>query len=650
KEQPLKVRKKPGRVPTSCAECRRLKLRCDRKVPCEKCVTRGCATICPDGQLVGGRPGNRFILANTEELHDQIDKLNQRVRELENHLKTARAQSQASASVSVTSTSAVQNQSSPSSSSGTHTSPYSNTSSTTSPEVHPEDAPPASEQDDLVDSFGTLTLDRDGSSKFLGNTARSEVSRFQPNGVDHQPSRLSQRFFKASPCGDASCEADPAFAQEVINLLPPMSDAVRTVNAYLDHGQFLYRALSREEVYDQLLNVVYQNDGPKSMYYYQALGLFYAILALGSQFDHDCKPESPQPHEYYLIARAALSLYPPNVSATLWSIQATLHLAEFLELNENETTGSAQAWTFVGLAVRFSHSVRDLYLNSARWKLPAEEVQKRNRLFWDLFTLDTWTSFNFGRPTAISLDYVDCDLPADEEIINADGQREMSFRMWKYKFARVVHKGMAIAFGAKPPPYSAILDVDRQIRDFAVPEHLKMTSPASVQNAPTHVKLQRWIALASKETVLLNLHRAYFAVALDQSPESLSTHRYVPSVLAAYRSAWRLSQACQLVWAELPQYLSRLSLPWSQLLSAAIVMCLFVTRAPTAKMSQSALSELDAVAALFVQAAPTSTSASNFVESVESLKMKAHATFDSTQAMDSSTFTPAELDRLGGKT
>ncbi|KAF8131479.1 hypothetical protein EV363DRAFT_165999 [Boletus edulis] len=27
-----KERKKPGRVPTSCAECRRLKLRCDRKV------------------------------------------------------------------------------------------------------------------------------------------------------------------------------------------------------------------------------------------------------------------------------------------------------------------------------------------------------------------------------------------------------------------------------------------------------------------------------------------------------------------------------------------------------------------------------------------------------------------------------------------
>ncbi|KAI0778884.1 hypothetical protein BD413DRAFT_512605 [Trametes elegans] len=42
-------RKRPGRVPVSCAECRRLKLRCDRKVPCETCTKRGCAALCPDG-------------------------------------------------------------------------------------------------------------------------------------------------------------------------------------------------------------------------------------------------------------------------------------------------------------------------------------------------------------------------------------------------------------------------------------------------------------------------------------------------------------------------------------------------------------------------------------------------------------------------
>ena len=31
--------------------CHRLKLRCDRAVPCGSCLKRGCAAICPDGML-----------------------------------------------------------------------------------------------------------------------------------------------------------------------------------------------------------------------------------------------------------------------------------------------------------------------------------------------------------------------------------------------------------------------------------------------------------------------------------------------------------------------------------------------------------------------------------------------------------------------
>ena len=72
------------------------------QVPCEKCVSRGCDSICPDGLpdtfyptqsliiklgvLTPGK-GNRLVLANTEELHDQIDQLRARNRELENALR-----------------------------------------------------------------------------------------------------------------------------------------------------------------------------------------------------------------------------------------------------------------------------------------------------------------------------------------------------------------------------------------------------------------------------------------------------------------------------------------------------------------------------------------------------------------------------------
>ena len=32
----------------------RLKLKCDKKVPCGSCVRRGCTTICPNGELLSG--------------------------------------------------------------------------------------------------------------------------------------------------------------------------------------------------------------------------------------------------------------------------------------------------------------------------------------------------------------------------------------------------------------------------------------------------------------------------------------------------------------------------------------------------------------------------------------------------------------------
>ncbi|KAJ7928078.1 hypothetical protein B0H13DRAFT_2265321 [Mycena leptocephala] len=72
-------------------ECRRLKLKCDRVFPCQSCCKRGCAEICPEGALQSGR-GSRFILANTEQLHEKITQLSERVRQLEDGLESVSAE------------------------------------------------------------------------------------------------------------------------------------------------------------------------------------------------------------------------------------------------------------------------------------------------------------------------------------------------------------------------------------------------------------------------------------------------------------------------------------------------------------------------------------------------------------------------------
>ncbi|KAL5524526.1 hypothetical protein ACEPAF_9666 [Sanghuangporus sanghuang] len=74
------------RTPKTCGECRRLKLKCDRVFPCQSCIKRGCEGICPEGSLISGR-GSRYILANTEQLHEKIVRMAERIRDLEDALK-----------------------------------------------------------------------------------------------------------------------------------------------------------------------------------------------------------------------------------------------------------------------------------------------------------------------------------------------------------------------------------------------------------------------------------------------------------------------------------------------------------------------------------------------------------------------------------
>ncbi|KAH9981574.1 hypothetical protein BJV74DRAFT_80411 [Russula compacta] len=69
----------------ACAECRRLKLKCDKSVPCSSCMRRGCASICPNGSLVTGQ-GTRFVLADTDRLHNKITEMSARIRQLEDAL------------------------------------------------------------------------------------------------------------------------------------------------------------------------------------------------------------------------------------------------------------------------------------------------------------------------------------------------------------------------------------------------------------------------------------------------------------------------------------------------------------------------------------------------------------------------------------
>lgn len=59
---------------------------------------------------------------------------------------------------------------------------------------------------------------------------------------------------------------------------------------------------------------------------------------------------------------------------------------------------------------------------------------------------------------------------------------------------------MTTAFGAKVPPYTMILDLDRKIRDFPVPRYLQPNCNELEMPSPTQeLIMQRFIVLSTKE-------------------------------------------------------------------------------------------------------------------------------------------------------
>ncbi|KAJ3984929.1 fungal-specific transcription factor domain-containing protein [Lentinula detonsa] len=656
------TKRRPGRIATACAECRRLKLRCDRQVPCGKCVSRGCAAICPDGSLTAGK-GNRLVLANTEQLHDRIEQLCSRIRELESALRNTQAQLSEeehpllrSELLQLKSPHIVY----PNDGSAPQI-PFTSIAGITRPSSSNGDTRlnKKAEDENLIDAFGTLSIRENGETQFLGQTARSEyliraLAKPQKTSGSMSSTRLSQKILDgAHVCRDdsepnygssISFERDThELGKEVFSLLPPLSEAIRLCELYLEFGKYLYTPLPRIELFDEILACIYRSDSFDAVECYHSLSLLFIVFALASLFDSDLPSFSVQAQEYFYLSKAALTFNPPFSHTTLKSIWCTIHMAQFLEFSDWEAMGSTAGWAYVGHAVRMGTSI-GFHLNSSRWKLPDDFQQRQYRLFWNVFTTDTWSSFYYGRPPSLSQAYVDCPLPKDtEELVNADGERETGFHYWSWQFTAFIHAIMEETFGSSRPAYSTIIDFDRKIRDFPIPNNLRVK--CGVVEPRKELYLQRLIVMSFKENMLMHLHRAHFAQALQDSPDDLTNHKYVASVIATYRSAWRLSKAMQIAWNNIPHLLARYHIAWSQVLSSAIVMCILVTRAPNSKMTKSAVEELDGMASLFEEAAPISRSAANILDTMRKLRRKAREATESTVSADgtsNSSSSPAE--------
>ncbi|PPR06258.1 hypothetical protein CVT24_000929 [Panaeolus cyanescens] len=590
------------------------------------------------GVLAQGR-GGRLVLANTEELHEQIDSLSTRNRELEKALRALQANMSSdphpllqSDTIRLT----LQPDSSPSQSASS--SSKSPTASSGPAPADPMDIEEEEEEHTRVDAYGTVFLQAGGESYHFGRTAQPEYLIQSPDRSTQPSSRLHRRI---AQLGSQSSQLPVELVLEILDYLPPYSLASHLCEVYLDHGHLW--SSSEFSAYD-------------------SLSLLLIIFAIATLLDRDNRSSLPA-YDFYYLSRAAHQFANPSYTTTLESIQTSVHMAHFLGFYEDTNDHIHSRWRHVGDAVRSVFSA-GLYLDASKWKLPSLEAQRRNEAFWAVFVVDTWTSFVLGRPSGICKQSYDSHLQyAISELGTLNGNCHNDYTTWRIHFSILLNDIMQTAMAPKQPTYTAILDFDRQIRDFHVPVAWRAPEADDSSHTSTDILFYRFLIVLNKELVLLTLHRAYFVQALQESGVDLARHRYLPSVVAVYRSSWRLLRSLACTWGSAPRFLRYLRIAWSSAVSASVSLALLVTRSPNSYLANTAVEELENVASLFDKASSTSQAAAGFQPFIQRVNRKArdalsasrgriHGSGHSLTRAENyeSTFSTVDLENLHGKT
>ncbi|KAI0641862.1 fungal-specific transcription factor domain-containing protein [Trametes meyenii] len=580
----LAQKSKRRNAPLSCAECRRLKLRCSRVFPCASCVKKGCAAICPDGSLTTGK-GNRFVLANTEVLHDKITILSNRVRALEDALQVHDPHN----SLLTEELRALKR-------------PLERES--------PEEQAQEQEQESVESiNVGSLSITESGHTKFFGGMANAWYLLQNEAGSDDEEASPQMHIPRDLPWisytfpFSTTVNESPGDARaRVLDALPDHAKARRLANIYFKHAAWMYSPLPEAEFEETIFSRVYEQQmetEPSPMDAHR-LAVLCFVLGLGALLDLDSRPLSSEAAHYYQLGRAALSLVSILESQSIPAIQALILMCHYMFLSFVE----GPRWALMGLAVKLAQSL-GLHRDSGRWNLDGKETFRRRSLFYELYTYDSWQSLTYGRPPSFAPAFIDCKMP-EEPIKNDQGELEMSFAAWKHRFSfkclGVVHER---AFGATVPRYSVIVELDKKVRDFYVPPSLRVpgfggsSMEAPHVQPPIELTMQRYIAFAIKEMTLFYLHRGFFARALEESPGDPLGSKYAPSVLAAYNCACTFVGLIRSLYSQHPGLTVRMWFLFTHVFSCSIVLGSIATKCPTMALAPSALSNLDSALSLF---------------------------------------------------
>ncbi|KAF7313707.1 Zn(2)-C6 fungal-type domain-containing protein [Mycena chlorophos] len=635
------VRRARGEL--SCAECRRLKLKCDKKLPCSSCVRRGCPSLCPLGSLssqgkhrtslskylvlIFRSKGTRFVLASTDHLHTKIGEMGQRIRQLEDALAIFQSSTGSNETHPLLRDELLSIKFGP------------EKGTTTDKQSKPKETPP-----DSIDALGTLTIDDDGEGRYFGRSAGSEALFLAgaqleiSSGIeDDEFPPLSLEIARLSNSFPFSAGGPPGRALDLLfDYLPEQPRAWALCETYMEQCSWQFRPISREEMIDEFLTPIYksardrknwqgENDFPHTISPHR-LSVLFLMFALGALVDLTLEPHNVESDQYYHASRAALALRSVFDSPEMATVQSVLLMSSYHNMGGRRYTLES-SWSLMCLGSKLAQSL-GLHRDSARWNMDPKIVNRRRSLFWETFSLELFQSIALGRPPSIRLSYVDCEFPAPEVTLDANGNPQVDYYEWKYTFTRDVFSLITErTLTAEAPSYETVLELDRLVRAKTLPPYLNVFMARDDQNCTPSTYLRGCLLGQFRSIALLYIHRTFFAQAMLDHPTNPLRSPYAPSFLAAYRCASGMIKANLNHFERFPELCCRWWLVWTHLFSAAIIVGCIVTRSPSSSMAPTAFIELGLACDLFEKGAKQSRRARSGLAILCKLRDKAYQVY-----------------------
>ncbi|WVF69093.1 hypothetical protein IAT40_003867 [Kwoniella sp. CBS 6097] len=436
KESDVKPKKADKDGKKSCAECRRLKAKCDRVFPCSNCRRRGCALVCPDGDL-SCMQGKRLVLASTEQLHERIAQLESAL--FQSHGKTASGHHPLLAPEYLDGGFASLPPPPPLQQSPVNHSPKSGSNSNA--DIHRSPHGPSSASS-LILATPQLSAERGSSQGRMAveslllteDAAAPEGKREDEWAGENAAPAMIIGTVGNQPSDDLD-ERHQVFERlkKLLKVLPPREEVQRRAKHFWSTSVW-YQTVLRAEEFDAIYEPAVFAPTPANPLSPHKLAVVLIVLTLDCYLDLETDEEDAVVATYWdAVQRCFDTRF--GWAASVAGVQALALATLFVGFGWR----GARASNFYWLRQMSSAAMQLGLHRDPHPSLPEEEREFRRRVFHEIFVLDCLICLNHGQRTAIPIEYIETAYPKDTSALSIK----------KYEFMKLV-KTQVIDIGCLP--------------------------------------------------------------------------------------------------------------------------------------------------------------------------------------------------------